>query len=143
MRIQNSRLYLDIQDSLIVQNNELVKAEKHVVIYYTENYTLNQEMNKFLFERDCSISNWRSEGQWPMRTDDAMKFVRSFKELVVINEKEEIELYSGPPTHLEDVKMKQLLLNPTTNKLRNPILFLKQESIVIVGWSRSMWSDII
>jgi hypothetical protein len=119
------------------------QSKRLVLIYYTENYPLNQEMNKFLLERDCSISNWRSEAQWPMRTDDAMKFVRSFKELVVINEREEIELYSGPPTHLEDAKMKQLLLNPTTNKLRNPILFLKQESIVIVGWSRSIWSDII
>jgi len=113
------------------------------LVYYTENYPLNQEMNKFLLDRDCNINNWRSEGQWPMRMEEAMKFVRGFKELVVIAEREESELYSGPITQLDDAKMKQLLYNPNTNKLRNPILFLKQESIVIVGWSRSIWSDIV
>jgi hypothetical protein len=119
------------------------QSKKIALIYYAENYPLTQDMTKFLLERDCNISNWRSEGQWPMRMDEAVKFIKGFKELLVINEREESELYSGLISHLDDLKMKYLLNNPITNKLRNPILFLKQESIVIIGWSRSLWSDII
>lgn len=79
----------------------------------------------------------------PIRPDEAVKLVKSYKSIIVINEKDDSEIFSGCIAHLDEFKLRQIIINPLTTKMRSPALFLKHESLVLLGWSKSIWSEVL
>jgi len=117
-----------------------IRGSKRITCYYQSNKPEIRDRISNFFVSNSSIPNkTRFESTSPILPEEVLRLVHSYKTLLVINKIGAIR-FIGSVSYLFDEQVKKLTLRRKTNSLKSPALFLKRDSILILGWSEDIWS---
>jgi len=82
----------------------------------------------------------RNEATSVIDPREGFQLVQNYKTLIVINKVEAVR-FCGLTVDLNEKELKTLILRKKNTGMRSPAIFIRRESIVIIGWSKYMWSQ--
>jgi hypothetical protein len=117
-----------------------IRRAKKLTCYYqcSDMDTINSVSN-FFSENYIIPSKIRDENISPIQSDEAVKLTQAHRTLLILNKIGAIR-FLGAVSELSEDQIKTLILRKT-NSLKSPAIFIKRDSMMILGWSEDIWSD--
>jgi len=113
---------------------------KRISCYYQSNKPqLMETISNFFINNGIIPYRTRYETTSPIEFEEALRLFHSYNTLLIINKMGAIR-FMGSVSYLSDDQVKKLTLRKT-NSLKSPAIFLKRDSILILGWSEDIWSN--
>jgi hypothetical protein len=117
-----------------------IRGSKRITCYYQSNKSeIRDKISNFFVSNETIPYKTRFETTSPIDPEEVIRLVHSYETLLVINKIGAIR-FIGSVSYLSDEQVKKLTLRRKSNSLKSPALFLKRDSILIVGWSEDIWS---
>jgi len=119
---------------------EITRTEApNTLLYYNDYKAHNIKVIKTFLKNKIRPGGLRDDNLEPLSLDEAYALALQYLIIIVANPDNGEVKYEGPPTALSAIKLKRYLADPKTLSLRAPSMFLPDQSILLVGWTKKAW----
>jgi len=130
----------DNEDSTNESENVVDQTEDSTMYYYNDACKDSPKVVNLFISNKRLPNIIRDDTTNPIGLEEGLALARSFKILIVTHKDSEEIKYAGPTEHLSDIQIKKLIVNEKTFNIRTPTIAVKETSILLVGWSKVIWT---
>eukprot|EP01127_Copromyxa_protea_P009732 TRINITY_DN2312_c0_g1_i1.p1 TRINITY_DN2312_c0_g1~~TRINITY_DN2312_c0_g1_i1.p1 ORF type:complete len:1029 (+),score=267.55 TRINITY_DN2312_c0_g1_i1:20-3106(+) len=115
-------------------------TEASSMYYYNDSDKVNSKVVHFLKDNHVTPANFVDDMATPMTVEEAYQFALHFRNIVVAAKDGSGKvIYTGSPSYLDEIQLKQFLSTEQTFHLRTPSMALFDQSLLLIGWSKEAW----